>query len=67
MPDSPAAVVVARFGGVRALAAKLGIHRASVYRWLDQGRLPAHRVDAILALARRHRVRLTRAEALLGR
>ena len=63
---SPAALVCARFGGSYRLAALLGMASSSTWRWTQTGRIPHKHVEPLLALARKHRVKLTRSEVLLG-
>lgn len=66
-PLSPAALVAHRFGDYQTLARKLGVDRTTALRWVQSGHIPRKRIPSILALARRERIALTEAEALMGR
>jgi hypothetical protein len=48
---SQATAVVAKFGGIRPMARKLGLKPSTVQGWADSGVIPARRHDAILLKA----------------
>ena len=66
MPASPASLVISRFGGAAKCSKLTGRSRSTIYRWLAKGRVDQGAVDDVLRLARKHRVKLTRSEVLLG-
>ncbi|MCH7540837.1 MAG: hypothetical protein IH999_10655 [Proteobacteria bacterium] len=51
--ESQAARVIGRFGGIRPMAAKLGVAVSTIQGWKQRGRIPAERREALLAVARR--------------
>ncbi|RDD63396.1 uroporphyrinogen-III synthase [Ferruginivarius sediminum] len=61
-PANPAHAVIARFGGIRPMAHKLGVAVSTVQGWKNRGVIPAQRHDEILAAAREQGVELDRAE-----
>ena len=69
MPKSPnpAALVCARFGSQERVALLVKRNPSTVSRWVRQGYIPYTYIDGLVRLATKHGVRLTRAEALLGR
>jgi DNA-binding transcriptional regulator YdaS (Cro superfamily) len=44
-----ASEIIARAGGATALAARLGLDRSSVSKWLARNRIPVERVPAVEA------------------
>jgi uroporphyrinogen-III synthase len=54
----PAAEVIQRFGGIRPMAAKLGISFSTVQGWKERGHIPEQRHAEIAALAAKHGVSL---------
>lgn len=60
--DKPARAVIARFGGIRPMAAKLGIAVTTVQGWKERGVIPAARHAEVLAAAREHEIVLSEAE-----
>lgn len=73
-PITPAAIVVAKFGGVRALARALGLNPSTVCKWgLPKerggcdGRIPHKHHRALLDLASDRKKRLTLKELCFGR
>lgn len=56
--DTPAARIVAKFGGVRAMARTLGKPHTTVHSWAVTGRIPAHRQEEILKIAREKGIKL---------
>jgi hypothetical protein len=68
---TPAEIVIEKFGGARALAALIGKHPSTVWRWqapVEQGglggRVPSKVQSQLLALARVHGVSLTAADLI---
>jgi len=68
----PAHGVIAKLGGVRALARELALDPSSISKWSTSvrrggsgGQIPARYFHGLLALARAQRVRLT-ADELIG-
>ncbi len=57
--ESQAARIIGRFGGIRPMAAKLGVAVSTIQGWKQRGRIPAERREALLAVARRLGVPLT--------
>ncbi|MFQ5939911.1 MAG: carph-isopro domain-containing protein, partial [Alphaproteobacteria bacterium] len=57
--ESQAARIIGRFGGIRPMAAKLGVAVSTIQGWKQRGRIPAERRKALLAAARRLGVPLT--------
>lgn len=53
-PDNPARTVIAAFGGIRPMAAKLGVPVTTVQGWKKRGVIPANRRDEIAAAAQTH-------------
>lgn len=62
----PASLVIARFGGIRQLAGRLGIEPSSVLRWRERGIVPSSRMADILAVARDEGLNITAEELILG-
>lgn len=72
LPESPADgpggiaraadAVIERFGGIRPMAAKLGIPVTTVQGWKKRGQIPENRRADILDAAARHAVALSEAE-----
>lgn len=58
----PAHAVIARFGGIRPMAHKLGVAVSTVQGWKNRGIIPAQRHEEVLAAAREHGVELDRSE-----
>jgi len=54
----PAAEVIQRFGGIRPMAAKLGISFSTVQGWKERDHIPEQRHAEIAALAAKHGVSL---------
>ncbi|MGQ0675391.1 MAG: uroporphyrinogen-III synthase [Rhodospirillales bacterium] len=54
----PAGEVIQRFGGIRPMAAKLGISFSTVQGWKERGHIPEPRHGEILALAATHGIAL---------
>ncbi|MFQ5985225.1 MAG: mitofilin family membrane protein [Alphaproteobacteria bacterium] len=54
----PAGEVVARFGGIRPMAAKLGVPVTTVQGWNERGSIPSARRRQVLAAAARHGISL---------
>jgi DNA-binding transcriptional regulator YdaS (Cro superfamily) len=50
--QSPAARIIAKFGGTRAAAKALGLAPTTVQTWKETGRIPAHRQQLVLATAK---------------
>jgi hypothetical protein len=61
-PDGPAAAIIERFGGIRPLAAKLGIPVSTVQGWKKRGLFPANRRSELIAAAADHGVPLSESE-----
>lgn len=66
---SPASLIIDKFGGPHALAALLGLHPVSVYRWTypvakggTNGLIPTRHQDRLLMLARRRKLALLPAD-----
>ena len=51
--------VIKEFGGIRPMAAKLGIPVTTVQGWKSRGRIPLSRQKAIFDAAQRHNVDLS--------
>jgi hypothetical protein len=62
LSESPAQRVIVRFGGIRPMAAKLGLAVSTVQGWKERGVIPTVRHEHILAAAREHGVELDAAE-----
>jgi len=60
--QGPAPEVIARFGGIRPMAAKLGIAVTTVQGWKERGVIPEARHEQVLAAAREHDIALTEEE-----
>ncbi len=60
--DSPVARALGAFGGVRPMAAKLGVPVTTVQGWKERGHIPAARIPDLLAAAASHGVALTAAD-----
>ncbi len=54
----PAAGLIEIFGGIRPMAAKLGIAVSTVQGWKQRDAIPGQRLDAIRATAARHGISL---------
>lgn len=54
--------VFQKFGGIRPMAAKIGLPSSTVKSWHKNGSIPTWRHDAILAAAKEHGIRLTAGE-----
>lgn len=54
----PAADVIARFGGIRPMAAKLGVPATTVQGWKDRGSIPPARRRGVIEAAARHGISL---------
>ena len=57
--DKPARAVIARFGGIRPMAAKLGVAVTTVQGWKERGVIPAARHAQVLEAAREHGIALS--------
>lgn len=57
-----ATTIIAMFGGIRPMAAKVGVAVTTVQGWKERGVIPAARHEEILAAATRHGIALTRAD-----
>jgi hypothetical protein len=69
-PITPAALVIALFGGTYPLARDLNIvSHSTVARWQKNkgGLIPAHQMPAILTLARKKGIKLTERDVIYGR
>ena len=58
-PDNAARTVIAAFGGIRPMAAKLGVPVTTVQGWKKRGVIPANRRDEIAAAAQTHDIDVT--------
>ena len=58
----PAGVIIERFGGIRPLAAKLGVAVSTVQGWKKRGQFPASRRAELVAAAAQHGVPLSETE-----
>lgn len=56
--------IVAKFGGTRAMGRALGIDHSLISRWCKRGRVPAHRQQAVMAAARKRKLRITAGELI---
>jgi uroporphyrinogen-III synthase len=56
--EAPALAVIAAFGGIRPMAAKLGIAVSTVQGWRERAAIPQPRHEEIMAAARSHGVAL---------
>lgn len=65
---TPAALCVARFGGVRKAARAIGVDHSRVVRWRksEGGRIPSKHQRPLLDAAREQGVELTAAELITG-
>ncbi|MFQ5774296.1 MAG: uroporphyrinogen-III synthase [Kiloniellaceae bacterium] len=54
--------IIAKFGGIRPMASKLGVAVSTVQGWRERGSIPAARHGQILAAAEAHGIALDRAE-----
>lgn len=59
---TPATAIIARFGGIRPMAAKLEVAVTTVQGWKERGHIPAARHQEVLEAARKHDIPLTLAE-----
>ena len=57
-PSLDAARVIEQFGGIRPMAAKIGVAVTTVQGWKNRGVIPATRRDAIAAAAAEHGIEL---------
>lgn len=57
-PQSSAREIITRFGGIRPMAAKLGVAVSTVQGWRERGAIPKARHGQILEAARSHGVAL---------
>jgi hypothetical protein len=64
-PLYPAEEVIERFGGIRAMANKMGIAVSTVQGWKQRRHIPENRGDAVRSAAKKHDVELE--DALLKR
>ncbi|SMF83779.1 uroporphyrinogen-III synthase [Tistlia consotensis] len=60
--DSAAELLIARFGGLRPMASKLGIAVSTVQGWKSRGHIPPTRTDEIRKAAAGHGIALDEAE-----
>ncbi|MGF1624795.1 MAG: carph-isopro domain-containing protein [Alphaproteobacteria bacterium] len=60
-PDVPAQPVIDAFGGIRPMAAKLGVPVSTVQGWKQRDTIPASRMPSIEAAAHRHAVAMPHA------
>lgn len=58
----PAGPIIERFGGIRPLAAKLGVPVSTVQGWKKRGHFPASRRAELVAAAAQHGVALSESE-----
>src|SRR4051812_47992044 len=58
----PAGPIIERFGGIRPLAAKLGVPVSTVQGWKKRGHFPANRRAELVAAASQHGVPLSETE-----
>ena len=65
--QSPAAVVIAAFGGVRATARILDIDPSAVSRWQRSGHIPVQHQRRILEIAADQHIWLTAQDIIFGR
>jgi len=63
--DHPAHEIIARFGGIRPMAHKLGVAVSTVQGWKSREVIPESRHSEILAAAKRHKIDLD--AEMLGR
>jgi hypothetical protein len=61
--ETPAQPIIAAFGGVRPMAAKLGVPVSTVQGWKARGVIPAGRLDEVRAAAEAHGLALPEPEA----
>lgn len=64
---SPADVVIAAFGGIRATARAIGVAPPSITYWRSSGTIPTKRVHEVLAAASNLGIKLTLQDVILGR
>lgn len=57
-----ATTIIAMFGGIRPMAAKVGVAVTTVQGWKERGVIPTARHEEILVAATRHDIALTRAD-----
>ncbi|MHA1564007.1 MAG: COG4223 family protein [Alphaproteobacteria bacterium] len=57
--------LIARFGGIRPMAAKLGVPVSTVQGWKERDAVPVNRLEAIKAAARQHDIGLTPEDVIL--
>lgn len=60
--ESPAFIVVDKFGGLAKFCEISGYARSTVYDWLRKGLIPSDKHEPILALAVEHRKTVRRAD-----
>lgn len=58
--------IIARFGGIRPMASKVGVAVSTVQGWRERGSIPAARHREILAVAERHGIAIEAAELAAG-
>ena len=61
-PAKASELLIQRFGGIRPMANKLEVPFTTVQGWKKRGAIPAARVDALRAAARRHGIKLEDSE-----
>ena len=61
-PAQASELLIQRFGGIRPMANKLEVPFTTVQGWKKRGAIPAARIDALRAAARRHGIKLEDAE-----
>ncbi|MFD1378148.1 carph-isopro domain-containing protein [Fodinicurvata halophila] len=59
---NPAEQVIARFGGLRPMASKMGLAVSTVQGWKNRGHIPLSRHEEIRAAARKHEIELDETE-----
>lgn len=59
---NPAEQVIARFGGLRPMASKIGLAVSTVQGWKNRGHIPLSRHDEIRAAARKYEIELDETE-----
>lgn len=57
--------LIARFGGIRPMAAKLSVPVSTVQGWKERDAIPVNRLEAIKAAARQHDIGLTPEDVVL--
>lgn len=56
--EMPAAKIAEKFGGIVAFATALGKAPSTCHRWLVSGLIPAKHQSAVLAAARRYKIKM---------